>query len=218
MTVATNAGVIKYVANGTTTEFAVPFKFEQNTDGTAQIAVYVSGQELPLVENQDYSVTGAGEDKGGMITFMTAPAENLIVAIIRNIPAVQLTQFIEGSKFPAIAFERALDILTMLVQELQEKVSRCISFDPTDMENSKSIKESILEQLEAAKQQTLKVQKLLEDVKANVEETNTAVSKANDAAENAKASADKAENYYNNMALIVGDLEQLIDEINGETI
>ena len=180
MTVESILSSVKYVADGVTAEFSVPYVFFTNKDGSAQLAVYVSSQYFPCDEGTDYSVIY--NNNGGIIKFATAPEQGVIVAIIRQIPPIQDMQFMEGGKFPATAFERALDYQMMLIQQLDEKISRCLELSPTDSESSKSIKDQILEQLKI-------ISKTVEDAKKAVDDVAQSVQTATAQAEIATAKA-----------------------------
>lgn len=71
MTLFSDVSKVNYVADGTATEFPVPFKFFKNKDGTAQIKVYSgAGDELKVLEEgSDYTVEGNGEEITGKVVF-----------------------------------------------------------------------------------------------------------------------------------------------------
>ena len=61
MTVYTGISRARYVGNGVTVTFAIPFAYMTNNDGTAQVAVYVGDSDTPLIEGKDYTVKGFGK-------------------------------------------------------------------------------------------------------------------------------------------------------------
>lgn len=135
MTIATTTSRIQYTGNGVTTAFAFPYLFLENTDlEVINTANYVDD---PQVLDTDYTVSGAGGSGGGTVTYLTAPASGVVVTIARIVPLTQLTDYIANDRFSHEAHERALDKLTMLIQQLQDQFSRTITLplseDPTSV-------------------------------------------------------------------------------------
>lgn len=123
MAIASTTNRAVYTADGSQTAFPFPYLFYDAT----HLAVYVSG----VVQSTGYTVTGAGEDEGGTVTFATAPANNAQVLILRVVPLKQETVYGVAGAFPAKSHERALDLLTMIVQQLAEVDGRCIKLPPS---------------------------------------------------------------------------------------
>lgn len=136
MTVESNPFPLRYSGDGVTTVFAVTAYFLNEEDvGGAHLKVTLrssGGTETVLVENTDYTVSGAGVLSGGTITLTTAPASGETLVINRNVPATQRTDYQSYDAFPAETHERALDKLTMRTQQLGSELSRAISFPETD--------------------------------------------------------------------------------------
>lgn len=133
MTVSTTTNRIDYQGDGSTTVFPIPFKFLDNS----HLLVYTKTAEDPDSEalqtiTTHYTVTGAGDDTGGTLTMITAPASGVNLSIIRNTPATQLEDYVENDLFDADSHEDALDKLTMLIQDLDEVFGRCIVQSVTD--------------------------------------------------------------------------------------
>lgn len=127
MTVSTNDNKIIYAGNGTTVAFPVPFLFYDD----AHIVVRIKKDETvtDCVRGVDYSIAGAGDGNGGTVTFAVAPDNGTQVAILRDVPFVQNTQYLDGDPLPAELLERNLDVLTMQTQQLQEQVNRAVTVD-----------------------------------------------------------------------------------------
>ncbi len=120
-----------YVGDGNTSVYPTTFKFNANEE----LAVYqndLADQETKLVLGVDYSVTGAGQESGGDITLLTGnlPLGYKLV-ILRDVPLTQQTDYVEMDNFPAESHEDALDKLTMIVQQLEERVARTTQVSPT---------------------------------------------------------------------------------------
>ena len=125
MTVSSKISSIIYACDGSTTVFDVPFRFLEDSD--LQLSVQASdGTVTNLVLNSDYTVTGANNDNGGKVHLThPAPAQSKL-SILRVMDLLQETDYRENERFPAESHERALDKLTMEVQQLQEQSDRAI--------------------------------------------------------------------------------------------
>ena len=130
MTVSTTTSRADYTGNGVTTTFTVPFYFLDNSHLLVMRTVIATGVSTTLVLGSDYTVTGAGVSSGGSIACTVAPTAAQTISILRNVPLTQLTHYVENDPFPAASHERALDQLTMEVQQINETVSRAITLPP----------------------------------------------------------------------------------------
>ena len=127
MTVSTNDNKIIYAGNGTTVTFPVPFLFYDD----AHVVVRTKKDETvtDCVRGVDYSIAGTGDDNGGTVTFFAAPDDGTQVSILREVPFVQNTQYLDGDPMPAELLERNLDVLTMQTQQLKEQSDRAVTVD-----------------------------------------------------------------------------------------
>lgn len=145
VTIYSDQSKVRYIANGVTISFMVPFKFFANADGSSQLSVFTGDSDNPLTENSDYTVIGAGRDEGGEIVFTSAPEKDLEIAVIRNVPTTQEIPFKNEDKFPAVIYERSLDKLTMEVQEVKESLTRAIVLPPTSGQNPLDARNELLD-------------------------------------------------------------------------
>ena len=145
VTIYSDQSKVRYIANGVTTSFAVPFKFFANADGSSQLSVFTGNSDNPLTENSDYTIVGAGRDEGGEIVFTSAPEKDTEIAVIRNVPTTQEIPFKNEDKFPAVIYERSLDKLTMEVQEVKESLTRAIVLPPTSGQNPLDARNELLD-------------------------------------------------------------------------
>src|SRR5512135_2016068 len=113
---------IQYVGNGVTVSFAFPYLFYDNSHLVVTITD-TDGVEQPAV---GFTVTGAGNQNGGQVVFVVPPTVDYLVTIVRQVPLTQLMHYLSQDDFPAASHERALDLLTMIVQQLLEKVNRAV--------------------------------------------------------------------------------------------
>lgn len=130
MTISTDTATASYTGNGTTQIFPIPFYFLVDTDIKVSQKVAATGVISVLTLNSDYTLAGAGNQAGGSATFVSAPASGDQIFVERNVDAVQETAYPENGIFPAASHERALDRLTMLVQQILSKLTFGLFRDP----------------------------------------------------------------------------------------
>lgn len=127
--ISSETGKQQFVIASVVQALAVPFYFLANSHVKA-IRSRVDEDDVTLVENLDYSLTGAGDEAGGTLTLLGSA--NLAVAdritVKRNIPLTQETSYAPNDRFPASSHERALDKLTMEMQQVSEVASRSLVF------------------------------------------------------------------------------------------
>lgn len=113
MTVNTEKSYQKYVGNGVTTLFNIPFEFLDD-----EIVVFKGGTLEAYVKDVDYHIEGQD------IVFNIAPAEEQSLYIARKVILKQLVDFINGDNFPAENYEYSLDHITYALQELSMWVNQ----------------------------------------------------------------------------------------------
>lgn len=126
MTISSTTSRWEYTGDGSNTGFAVNNKFFADSD----LEVYEDGVLQTLTTH--YTVTGAGNDAGGTVTFVSAPANSAEVTIIRNVPDTQTTDLPAAGAFPSTSVEDALDRRTVVSQQGDEALSRSLKFLSTD--------------------------------------------------------------------------------------
>ncbi len=119
-TVSTETTKVAYTCNGVITSYAYPFKVLADAD--LQVIV---GTDTVLTLNSDYTVTGAGSSAGTVVlTAGSKCGSGAALTILRNIPATQLTDYVDGEAFSAESIESALDKVTMIQQQQKEAIDR----------------------------------------------------------------------------------------------
>ena len=118
MSLATTVNKVQYTANGSTTAFSFPYKFNTNGDLTVTETNLSTGVDTIKTLTTDYTVTGAGNAGGGTVTFVTAPVNARRITIERLVALTQETDYQPDDDFPAEVHEAALDKLTMISQQL----------------------------------------------------------------------------------------------------
>jgi hypothetical protein len=117
---------VAYTGNGATTAFAFGYKFLTNAD----LKVYQAGTLKTITTH--YTVSGAGNDAGGTVTFLTAPTNGQSVVIIRDPALTQGTDLVENDPLPAETLEDALDKLTIIAQRLDDRLDRAVILSDTE--------------------------------------------------------------------------------------
>lgn len=139
MTISSTTSRISYAGNGVTTIFSFPYYFLAEADLIVVSRDDTTGVETAKVLTTDYTVSGEGEQAGGSVTMLIAPATGTTLVIYRDPAATQGLDLVANDALPVENVEEALDKLTMLVQRLIDVVSRSVSlsdgfsptFDPT---------------------------------------------------------------------------------------
>jgi hypothetical protein len=128
MTISTTINRKEYTGNGVNDTF--PYTFWISVDG--DLKVYVDSVLQTITTH--YTVTNAGEPTGGNVVFTAGniPVNNASVVIWRDVPKTQSTDYVGGEKFSAETHhETALDRLTVITQQLQDDMDRCIKLAKT---------------------------------------------------------------------------------------
>ncbi len=118
MTIGTPYNRKDYVATTGQKEYAYDFLLLDAT----HLEVYVGGVKKTLTT--DYTLTGVLNPVGGLVTLKTAPTAGTQVSLVRDVPIQQTADYTEGGRFAAEVHERALDRLTMIAQQLADKLNR----------------------------------------------------------------------------------------------
>jgi hypothetical protein len=128
-TVSSTDNKIIYVGDDTTTIFPYNFKIFDDTDLVVTLQVIATGAETTQTITTDYTVSGAGEASGGNVTMITAPEDTENLIIKRVLPLTQGTDLVDNTAFSLEVLETGFDKLVMMIQELDERVSRSILSD-----------------------------------------------------------------------------------------
>lgn len=125
MTVNASTARNNYSGNGITTEFSYTFRILDEDDVKVTLTD-ADGVETIQTITTHYTVAGVGDDGGGSVTMVTAPATGESLTLTRGQTFDQQTDYTEGDPFPAETHENALDKLTMSIQQLAESDNRSI--------------------------------------------------------------------------------------------
>jgi len=128
VTVSSTTNKHSYNGNGSQTVFAYTFKIFVAGD----IQVYLNGVLKTI--NTHYTLSNVGLTGGGNVTFTSGSVPSAAtgnVILLRSLALTQGVDLINYGAFDANIIESAYDKLTMMVQQLQEEVSRSIRFSAT---------------------------------------------------------------------------------------
>lgn len=126
-----------YSGNGTTTAFSFPHRFLDEDDLTV-ILRDSDGVETVQTITTHYTVSGAGDDNGGTVNMVTAPASGEELTILADPDLVQDLDLKENNTLPPEDVEKRFDKLTIIAQRLKDLITRSVrltdgltdTFDP----------------------------------------------------------------------------------------
>lgn len=125
MTTAVQTPAIEYLGNGSTTAFAVPFRYDAPTDLRCAVRA-ANGVETALAYGTGFTATAAAGDAGGTLTTTTPPASGTTVLIWRETTRAQSADYATNDTFPAETHEAALDRKSLVDQEQDRETARAI--------------------------------------------------------------------------------------------
>ena len=132
MTVQTNTNVASFNGNGVTQIFPIAFKFNNASDLVVLLVDDATGAALQLTLNSDYTVSGEGDNAGGLINAVVAPASGKSLIVTRIVDILQLTDLRNQGKFFPEVHENAFDLLTMIAQQQQTEIDSAIRVATSD--------------------------------------------------------------------------------------
>ena len=132
MTVSSQTNKVIYIGNGVAKEFAIPFSFLEQE----HLKVRQKKNDIQT-ERTDWTV------KNGNLVFADAPESGAEIAIVREVPLTQETDYRDNEILHAETLERNFDKLTMQVQQLAEKSARAVTVDIFDDTQADSLIPSI---------------------------------------------------------------------------
>jgi len=135
MTISSTTNRAQFNCNGSTTSFPFTFKYVEASD----LQVYLSspaGVVTLLTLNVDYEIAPAVPGPGGTLSFLgtylsSPPVSGYTLTILRFIARTQEVDFINGDSLDENNIEGMGDKLTMMVQDLDEKIGRAVQVPPS---------------------------------------------------------------------------------------
>jgi hypothetical protein len=116
----------RIIYDGDDTDVNFPITFPYNDDETTVKVVHIAANGT-----ETNWVNGGGGATGYTIVAAevvanTAPATGAYLMIYRNTLQKQLTDMMPNHRFSADTEEEMFDILTLMIQELQDQIDRCV--------------------------------------------------------------------------------------------
>ena len=118
-----------YSGNGSTTAFPFTFKVFQASD-VRVVQTDTTPTDYTLALNTDYTVAlNANQDvnPGGTVNMAAAPPAGYLLTIGSNVPELQSVTLTNNGGFYPTVINSALDYLTILIQQLSEKIGRALT-------------------------------------------------------------------------------------------
>ena len=113
---------IRYIANGVNTEFEFTFPIFKSSN----MKVYIGD----TLQTEGYSVNIYEDNAGGKVVFSTAPANNSIITLMRNLSIERTTDFQEGSALRANVLNQEFDYQLACIQEVADNINRTMVMPP----------------------------------------------------------------------------------------
>jgi hypothetical protein len=131
--VETTINKVQYDCDGVETDFDFTFKIFNKTDIRVIIAD-TDGVETELTYITDFSVHAINNNftSGGTVTTVATYSSEYTITIIREVELTQESDYVENESHPAAVYENDLDKLTMMVQQLEEKLNRALLVPVSD--------------------------------------------------------------------------------------
>lgn len=175
--------VKKYVGNGTTKNFPFNFMFWDSSE----INVYLND----TLQTAGYTVTSEDVTKGGTVTFVTAPTQNVSVTINRVIDIKRYTEFTESGTFKALVINDELNRIIAEIQQIAEMLVRCLKSSITSNVTPEEYLNQIYTNLDS------RVTAAANSASAAASSASSASSSKNAAANSASAAASSASSALN---------------------
>ena len=132
MGVSSTTNRVVYTGNGSTTSFSFPYYFFALTDINVYLFDTVAQTATQLVLNTSFTITATANSQGlypsgGTVVASAAPTSTQILVIFRSPSEVQNYSLLQNGTISSAAIVQQFDYLTLLIQRLEDQVSRCIS-------------------------------------------------------------------------------------------
>ena len=116
---------VQYTATASQMAFTYPFPIFQDAD------IVVDQDGVTLTLTTDYTVIGEGDETGGTVTLVTAATVGDIITLYRDISIERDTDYQQNGPWASDATNNEFDKITLILQELEERVSRCLRIPMT---------------------------------------------------------------------------------------
>ena len=110
----------QYTASAAQTAFDYSFPIFADAD----LVVY--DNDTLQVLDTDYTVSGAGDDTGGTVTFLTGRTAGDIITIYRDVAIERTTDIQQNGTRRSASMNDELDRMTMWMQQLERNIGRAV--------------------------------------------------------------------------------------------
>lgn len=173
----------KQVMGAKAYDFSFDILLKDPTEEAAKKAIKCSVSdgttEKTLVYGTDYSVVLNPNRKGGRVTVVDPKNAGWTIVVYRSYEETQESDYNDFDGLPAETLEGGLDKVTMILQDHQEQLNRCVKVDITGNQTPQELLDEVYNKLDSAT-----------EIAA---EAITAADKATTAANNATAAVESAE-------------------------
>src|ERR1035437_10806840 len=139
MTLGVQTVRVVYAGNGATVTFAIPFNFYANTANVLVYLLDVDGLTLTAwAYGGDFSIAGT------TITAVVAPALNQKLLVISGLALSQPLSLSDQSAFAPSGVMNQFDRLTAEIQQLEERINRCLTLPKHSALTNVSLEATIL--------------------------------------------------------------------------
>ena len=134
MSISTTTSRISYSTGSSVVAFAFTFPIIDTSDLIVILRTNTTGAEEVLHITSDYTVSAVNNDysSGGTVTTVATYASGYTLLIMRDTPDTQGADLDDSGVLRLEALEDALDKLTMLIQQIQTDLNRCIKIPRSD--------------------------------------------------------------------------------------
>lgn len=146
MTVLSEINKITYIGSLAQTLYPIPFEYV-NTDNI-KVSVYTSNDEF--VEDWTFSTQYVIE--GGNVKVLPGYEidDTKKLLVLRSLDIVQDNKYREGGDFPAKSTELSFDKLTMIAQQHQEVLDRCVKVEVVGKQTPQELLDEVYSKLDSA--------------------------------------------------------------------
>lgn len=132
MSVSNQTNKVYGSGNGVTTTFSYSFKIFDVSELYAYKINNTTGVVTgPLIYTTDFTATISAVTEGGTVTFVVAPTTNETWFLKRLVPYTQSAIIPSEGPLPGKQIENQLDLITMMVIQANETISRALAFPIT---------------------------------------------------------------------------------------
>lgn len=123
---------VTYNGDGTSTSFSFPYYFFKTTDIVVYVYDTIFGGTTLQTLGTNYTISGTPNSQGlytsgANIVFGTAPLSTSNIIIFRSPAETQTYALQQNGNISSSALVQQMDYLTLLIQRLEDQVSRCIT-------------------------------------------------------------------------------------------